>query len=210
MLLLGSAALIQGNPALKRQAWLLRQIDADADEVDKALGLLLRAEQVPTERVHHFWYSRLKGLAQHATLGAVRDSALKVQEHALDPAIGPQAPVARWLLQALAAKMAHFGQGAQLVALPRKNGVALNLVVKDSPAVNVPRKTEYDYSLMPLGEILACFASWAFLILISPDKTWDTLETVFTALFIVVALGSIGARIFAARFHADTVWRKYG
>ncbi|MCW3589234.1 hypothetical protein K6Y78_40260, partial [Burkholderia cenocepacia] len=111
------------------------------DEVEKALARLLAAEQVPRERIRHFWYSRLKGLALHATLGAVKDTELKVEQHALDSATGPQAPVARWLLQALAAKMAHFGQGAQLVALPRPDGVVLNIVVKDKPAVDVPWKS---------------------------------------------------------------------
>ncbi|WP_236001789.1 hypothetical protein [Paraburkholderia elongata] len=116
----------------------MRQIVADADQVDKSLALLLRAEQVARERIRHFWHSRLNGLSQHATLGAVRETDLKVEEHAVDPAIGPQAPVARWILPALAAKMAHFGQGAQLVALPHEKGVALNLVVKEPTPVDVP------------------------------------------------------------------------
>ncbi|MBN3837368.1 hypothetical protein [Burkholderia sp. Ac-20344] len=210
-LLLGSPALMQEQPQLKSQAWLLRQIVADADEVDKALARLLAAEQVPHERIRHFWYSRLKGLALHAMLGAVKDTELKVEKHALDSAMGPQAPVARWLLQALAAKMARFGQGAQLVALPRPNGVALNVVVKDKPAVDVLWKSEYEYVLFPLAELSNCMGLWTFMILMSPNETWGTFETVITIVIGVVVTLSFAWRIFfGPRIYTDDVLREYG
>ena len=210
-LLLGSPALMQEKPQLKCQAWLLRQIVADADEVDKALALLLAAEQVPHERIRHFWYGRLKGLALHATLGAVKDTELKVEKHALDSAVGPQAPVARWFLQALAAKMAHFGQGAQLVALPRPNGAALNIVVKDKPAVDVPWKSAYDYSLFPRTELVGCMGVWTFTILMSPHERWDTFETVLTIVIGILALLSFAWRIhLGPRLYTNEVLRDYG
>lgn len=210
-LLLGSPALMQERPQLKCQAWLLRQIVADADEVEKALARLLAAEQVPRERIRHFWYSRLKGLALHATLGAVKDTELKVEQHALDSATGPQAPVARWLLQALAAKMAHFGQGAQLVALPRPDGVVLNIVVKDKPAVDVPWKSEYEYALLPWADLSGCMALWVFLMLMSPYETWHTFEVVMTVVIGLVVVLSCAWRIFwGPRIYTDDVWRAYG
>lgn len=210
-LLLGSSALMREKPELKRQAWLLRQIVADPGEADKALELLLGAEQVPRERIRHFWHGRLKGLAQHATLGAVRDADLKVEIHALDPAIGPQAPVARWVLQALAAKMAYFGQGAQLVALPRAHGVSLNVVVKDTPVADVPWKAEFEYNLFPWVESMCCVGLWTFAILMSPNKTWGTFETVFTAVIAGVVLLNFVWRIFLGpRIYADSVWREFG
>jgi hypothetical protein len=210
-LLLGSSALMREKPELKCQAWLLRQIVADADQVDKALALLLGAEQVPRKRIRHLWHSRLKGLARHATLGAVRDADLKVETHALDPAIGPQAPVARWILQALAVKMAQFGQGAQLVAVPGAHGVALNVVVKDAPAVDVPWKPEYEYSLFPWAELVSYMSLWTFLVLMSPNKTWGTFESVFTGAIAVLALLGIAWRIFLGpRIYTDYVWREFG
>jgi hypothetical protein len=178
-LLLGSPALMHEKPELKRQAWLLRQITGDADRADSLLASLLKAEQVPSERIHHLWHSGLKGLTQHATLGAVRESGLKAEEHAIDPAIGPQAPVARWLLQALAAKMAHFGQGAQLVALPHERGVALNVVAKEPDRVAVPWKKEYDYHPILGPELGGCASIWAVAMLLSP-KGWSTADTVIT------------------------------
>jgi hypothetical protein len=208
-LLLGSAALMQEKPDLKHQAWLLRQIVADADQVDKSLALLLKAEQVAPGRIRHFWHSRLKGLAQHATLGAVKDTDLKVEEHALDLAVGPQAAVARWLLPALAAKMAHFGQGAQLVALPHEKGVALNLVVKESNPVDLPWKAEYHHNPFPFAELAGCICLWIFLILMSPNKEWDTFETTFTCVLAVVILLIIGGRILMQRVYADAVWREF-
>lgn len=181
-LLFGSPALMQAKQ--KSQGWLLRQIVADADEADKALALLLGSEQVPHARIRHFWYSRLKGLAQHATLGAVKESDLRVDEHALDPAIGPQAPVARWVLQALAAKMAHFGQGAQLIALPHEQGIALNVVAKEPDRVEVPWKKEYGYGPI-LGPDLGMGASvWVVIVLLSP-KGWSTVDTVMTWVIVI-------------------------
>ncbi|MFE0332537.1 hypothetical protein ACFW08_38270, partial [Streptomyces sp. NPDC058960] len=37
-LLLGSRALVQEKPELKRQAWLLRQVVGEADQVDRSLA----------------------------------------------------------------------------------------------------------------------------------------------------------------------------
>jgi hypothetical protein len=188
-LLLGLPVLMSEKPGVKRQAWLLRQITGDADQADSLLASLLKAEQVPSERIRHFWHSRLKGLTQHATLGAIRESGLKVGAHALDPAIGPQAPVARWVLQALAAKMAHFGQGPQLVALPVGQGVALNLVAKEPAPVDVPWKKEYGYKPVLGPEFGALMSFWMVSMLLLPDKGWGTAETLvtcFTVFFMLV------------------------
>lgn len=178
-LLLGSPALMYGKPDIRRQAWLLRQITGDADQVDRSLAWLLKAEQVPSGRIRHFWHSGLKGMAQHATLGAVTESALKVEAHALEPAIGPQAPVARWVIQALAAKMAHFGQGPQLVALPHEQGVALNLVAKEPAPVEVPWKEEYGYNPILGPDLAMCASLWAAAMLFLPSG-WDTSDTIVT------------------------------
>ncbi len=193
-LLLGSPALMQEKKDLRQQAWLLREITGDADQVDRSLALLLDAGQVPRERIHHFWHSRLKGIAQHGTMGAVRESGLKLDEHALEQAVGPQAPVARWLLQALAAKMAHFGQGPQLIALPHEQGVALNLVAKEPAPVDVPWKAEYGYHPL-LGPEIGAFASfWMFAMLVSPNREWGGFETALTSLIAVFMVAFFLAR----------------
>lgn len=178
-LLLGSPELMYEKPELKRQAWLVRQTTGEADQADRLLGLLLKTEQVQVGTIRHFWYSRLKGLAQHATVGAVRESALKVEQHALDPAIGPQAPVARWLLQALAAKMAQFGQGAQLVALPHEQGVSFNVVAKERAPVDVPWKEQYDYDTMLIPELVGLLSAWGACMLGFP-KGWNDGDTFIT------------------------------
>jgi hypothetical protein len=210
-LLLGTATLAKEKQGdLRQQAWLLRQIVGDADQAERSLSLLLDAKQVPRERIHHFWHSRLKGLAQHATMGAVSESGLKVGEHSLDRAVGPQASMARWVLQALAARMAHFGQGAQLVALPHGSGVALNFVVKERTPVNIQWKPEYEYSLFPLGETIACLMLVTFVLLLSANKAWGTLETVAVSLGAVFCLLFVGARILMRRVYVDNFWREYG
>ena len=209
-LLFGSAALLDDKPGIKQQAWLLRERVSDAVEIDESLSLLLRAQQVPHERIRHVWHSRLEGLSRHATLGAVRDTELKLEEHALDPAIGPQAPAARWVVQALAAKMAHFGQGAQLVALPHENGVALNLVAKQPSAFEVPWKAEYGYSLFPAAELATCFLLWVATLLLSLDEQWGTVQTVATGVCIFLAILLAGARFMSCRFYTGEIWRRYG
>jgi len=181
-LLFGLPALMETRPQPKVQAWLLRQIVAGADEAGKALTLLLDSEQVQRTRIRHFWFSRLKGLAQHATLGAVRESGLKVEEHALETAIGPQAPVARWVLPALAARMAHFGQGAQLIALPHERGVVLNVVAKEPDRVGVPWKKGYEYGPMVCPGFIFCGASLIAGLLLEP-ASWTPRHTFFTCFY---------------------------
>jgi hypothetical protein len=193
-LLLGSAALMEEEKPPRQQAWLLREITGDADHVERSLPLLLDAGQVPRERIHHFWHSRLKGIAQHGTMGAVRESGLKLDEHALEQAVGPQAPVSRWLLQALAAKMAHFGQGPQLIALPHEQGVALNLVAKEPAPVDVPWKKEYGYDPVVGPESGAFVSLWAFAMLISPNKDWGTFETVMTSVVVLCLIAFFAFR----------------
>jgi hypothetical protein len=187
-LLLGSPALIYENPEIKRQGWLLRQITGEADQADRLLASLLKAEQVPSERIRHFWHSRLKGLAQHATLGAVRESGLKMEAHALDTAIGPQAPVTRWVIQALAAKMAHFGQGPQLIALPHDQGVALNVVAKEPAPVHVPWKEEYDYGWVLGPESGMCMSIWMFAMLLPPPDDNGSAKTIITCTVVLCML----------------------
>lgn len=195
---------------LRPQAWLLRQIVADADQVDKSLALLLKAAQVPGERIHHVWHSRLKGLAQHNTIGAVKDSGLKVTLQELEQAIGPQAPVARWVVQALAAKMAHYGQGPQLVALPREQGVVLNFVAKEPSPVNVPWKEGYNANLFPGPELIACAFLWVIAMLVSPSKAWGTFETIFTCFIVVMIVLVFVLRFWEHRLLVDDFWKKYG
>ncbi|HEX7909459.1 MAG TPA: hypothetical protein VF534_15445 [Paraburkholderia sp.] len=195
-LLLGSHQLMwEKRDKLRGQAWLLRGIETEADRVEVALTQLLKAEQVESKRIRNFWHSRLKGLAQHATLGAVRDSELKVSTHALDAAIGPQAAASRWLVYALAAKMVHFGQGAQLVALPGGKGVMLNLAIKEPQGVDLPWKHSYGYTIVPFAEALFVCLFALGIGLLDTTEGWNGLDT---ASVVVAVLGSAG--FFAARY----------
>lgn len=193
-LLLGSPALMGEEKPPRQQAWLLREITGDSGQVDRSLSLLLDAGQVPRERIRHFWHARLKGIAQHGTMGAVRESGLKLEEHPLEKAVGPQAPVSRWLLQALAVKMAHFGQGPQLVALPHEQGVTLNLVAREPAPADVSWKREYGYDPVVGPESGALVSLWVFALLISPSKDWDTFETVITCGLVVCLIVCFVAR----------------
>jgi hypothetical protein len=75
--------------------------------------------------------------------------------------------------------MAHFGQGAQLVALPYEQGVALNVVAKEPARLAVPWKKEYDYHTLFGPELGVCASMWAVAMLLSPDG-WSTADTVVT------------------------------
>ncbi len=208
-LLVGSPALMRENNRPRPQAWLLRQIVGDADQVDKSLSLLLKAEQVPADRIHHFWHARLKGLAQHATMGAVSDSGLKVAAHDLEQAVGLQAPVARWVMQALAAQMAHYGQGAQLVALPREQGVALNFVAKEPLPVDLPWKESYESDLFPGAEFVACLAFWMLFVALSPGKEWGMSETILTGVAVIAVILGFAVRLLGQRTFVKDFWNEY-
>jgi hypothetical protein len=208
-LLLGSRQLLDNErDKLRPQAWLLRGIESEADRVEEALTLLLGAEQVETKRIRHFWPSGLKGLAHHATLGAVRDSGLEVATHALDAAIGPQAPASRWLVYALAAKMAHFGQGAQLVALPGTKGVTLNLAAREPQGVDLPWKDSYRYSIVPLAEWIFITFMLLFLLALDDSKAWSTLDTVIAAAWPILLAAFLAARIYQVRKLTEKCWRR--
>ncbi|HEY1607892.1 MAG TPA: hypothetical protein VGG24_01375, partial [Paraburkholderia sp.] len=211
-MLLGTWKLMSEKPDTKRQAWLLRQIESEADQADTSLALLLRAKQIEPERIRHFWYSRLKGLAQHSTLGAVRDADIKVEVHALDPAIGPQAPVARWLLAALAAKMAHFGQGAQLIALPDPKGVILNLVVREPDKLTFPWPAWYNRmnDVIPFWYLLVCVGLLISLLALFPPGEWRTFDTVNSSVIGFTAVAGIARRVLVRRTYRNQVWHEYG
>ena len=136
---------MQEKPDTKHQAWLVRQIVGEADQVDRSLALLLRAEQAPPERIRHFWHSRLKGLAQHTTVGALRDTDLKVEEHAhrlqqrvrrSDRALKPSG---------IGGEDGAFraGGATRRVALMNKES-RLNIVVREPPLLqDMPWKPEH-------------------------------------------------------------------
>ncbi|KVC58218.1 hypothetical protein [Burkholderia ubonensis] len=194
---------------LKPQAWLLRGIETEADQAEEALTLLLKAEQVEPKRIRNFWHSRLKGIAQHATLGAVKESGLEVSTHALDPAIGPQAPASRWLVYALAAKMAHFGQGAQLVALPGEKGVTLNLAARELRGVNAPWKDSYAYSLIPVAEIALVTLGITGVLLLDVHDGWKDFDTAAVVMAVVLGAAFAGAKYLRYRGLVDDFRRTY-
>lgn len=207
-LLLGSHQFLYNQrDRLRPQAWLLRGIEAEADQVENALSSLLGAEQVDRKRVHQFWHSGLKGLAQHATVGAVRESGLEAATHVLETAVGPQAPASRWLVYALAARMAHFGQGGQLVALPGQKGVTLNFAAKELQATKLPWKASYDYSIVPLAEWIFVTAVLGGVFLLDDSKEWSGFATAVIVLWLLALAGFLAARIFRAKQLVSWCWQ---
>lgn len=207
-LLLGSHQLMWDKcDKLRGQAWLLRGIETEPDLVEDALTQLLKAEQVESKRIRSFWHSRLKGLARHATVGAVRDSDLKVSTHALETAIGPQAPASRWLVYALAARMVHYGQGAQLVALPDGKGVTLNLATKEPCGVGLPWKNSYGYTLLPVAEALFVSLLALGLFLLDPTQGWNGLDTLLVASAVLGPVVFFATRYFRRGQLLHECWR---
>jgi hypothetical protein len=106
--------------------------------------------------------------------------------------------------------MAHFGQGAQLVALPHEKGVALSLVVKTPTPAGMPWKPEYGYSLIAFAEICACMTAVTLALLLSDNKEWDTFETVVVVLGVIFSLLFVDAKIFMRGVYVDNFWREHG
>ncbi|GAB7524490.1 hypothetical protein [Paraburkholderia sp. 2C] len=194
---------------LRPQAWLLRGIGTEADQVEAAMALLLNAEQVETRRIRSFWHSGLKGVAKHATLGAVRESGLAVSTHALDMAVGPQAPASRWLVYALAAKMAHFGQGAQCMALPGDRGVTLSLAARELREWDAPWKDSYAYSLVPVSEVTFTALGFAGVLLLGAHEGWSSISTVGLIIAVVLSAGFAGARYLRCKYIIENFQRTY-
>jgi hypothetical protein len=210
LLLASHDLLYQQRDRVTPQAWLLREIEAEADRVEEALTLLLAAAQLETKRIRHFWHNCLKGLARHATLGAVKESGLEVAQHTPDIAVGPQAPASRWLVYALAAQMAHFGQGAQLLALPGKKGVTLNLVARKLEKADLPWKDSYWYSCFPGAEAL--FVGLAIAGLLSLENPEDRgglgLALSYIALMVILICGCWGLKLLREKQLVDECWRE--
>ncbi|SAL74764.1 hypothetical protein AWB74_04707 [Caballeronia arvi] len=147
------AALLLASPSslirnkIKPQARMFRSIHAASDAVYDALKTLLAAAPTPIERIKHLWLSGMPAHDRNATLAAVKDVKLDVGIHDVDHAIGKPGPINSLLLQALAAEMVQHGQGAQLIAAPAQQGVALNLV----GAQPAPVASAFPPSISPLA-----------------------------------------------------------
>jgi hypothetical protein len=177
---------------IKPQACLFRPIVAESDTVDSALATLSRAEQVPSKKIKHLWFSRLDKLIRHAVTAAVVEANLNLAAHDIDRAIGKPGPANGWLLQALAAQMVRHGQGAQLVAAPYRKGVALN-VVGQQPAPIMLAANEY----IPLASVAWASAMMAFaaFFLILSSLTMTKMTEVFLLAVGVIFLLSVVAQI---------------
>jgi hypothetical protein len=183
---------------IKPQASIFRPITADFSTAEHALGTLLRAEQTPVDKLRHFWSSHLNKITAHAVDAAVKDSALKVEHHDIDKAIGKGGPANRWLAQALAAEMVQHGQGAQLIAVPHASGVAWNLVASNPAPVLRPAHPPIHYFSWPFLAMVIAFVACLFFILL-PDGLSDTLKIAMIAAIPVLVVVQIGAEIWTLK-----------
>ena len=179
---------------IKPQASIFRPITADFSTAAHALGTLLSAEQTPVEKLRHFWSSHLNKVTAHAVAAAVKDSALKIEHHDIDRAIGNGGPANRWLTQALAAEMVQHGQGAQLLAVPHTSGVAWNLVASNPAPMLRPAHPPIHYFSWPFLAMVIAFVACLFCVL-SPDGLSDTLKIAMIAAIPVLVVVQIGAEI---------------
>lgn len=128
MLLADASALARNRQRLRPQACLYRPVVMESDEVDSGIAMLLGSEPVAANRIQQFWLTGLNKPLRHAITAAVKDAALRADTQDIDRALGKPGPANGWVAQSLAAKMVRHGQGAQLVAIPCKSGVAVNIV----------------------------------------------------------------------------------
>jgi hypothetical protein len=183
---------------IKPQASIFRPITADFSTAAHALGTLLKAEQTPVDKLRHFWSSHLNKVTSHAVDAAVKDSALKVEHHDIDRAIGIGGPANRWLVQALAAEMVQHGQGAQLLAVPHTSGVAWNLVASHPASVQRPAHPPIHYFSWPFLAMVIAFVACLFCILL-PDGLSDTLKIAMIAAIPLLVVVQIGAEIWTLK-----------
>ena len=195
---------------LKPQAHLYRPIVAKSDAIDTGLASLLKGQQIPQDRIKHFWLSRLNRMTRHAAKEAVKDGGLKAVEHDLDHAIGKPSLVNGWLLQALASEMVQHGQGAQLVAVPIDVGVSFNLVGSAPATVAIPYDARLTYSLVSIPRTAGFLALATFLVLFpDPVVTTTFCVIVFVIALLCIAI-TIGGDHLIRRQIEDEFWSRYG
>jgi len=210
LLLAKPAALERWKGKVKPQAHLYRPIVADSDAIGTGLANLLKGEQVPQDRIKHFWSSRLNRMTRHATKEAIKDGGLPAVEHDLDHAMGKPGPVNAWLLQALAAEMVQHGQGAQLVAVPFDTGVSFNLVGGEPAPVAIPYDARLTHSPVSIPTTLGILALATFLVLL-PHPVFNTTVclVVFAIALLLIAIMT-GGDYLTRRLIEQQFWSRYG
>lgn len=211
LLLAEPAAVERWKGKLRPQACLYRPIVAEADAISTDLTHLLGGQQVPKDRIKHFWLSRLNRTARHGSKEAIKDSGLPAVEHDVDHAIGKPGPVNTWLLQALAAEMVQHGQGAQLVAVPAGPGVSFNLVGSRPEPLSVPFDKRLDHLLVSIPTMVGVIAFVVFLFCLPGGANADTTTVLVAAVItLLLILVIVGADYITRIRIEEQFWRRYG
>jgi hypothetical protein len=208
MLLASADIIARYKGKVKPQARLFRPIFAASDSVFDSLSTLLAAVQTPTERIKHLWFSHLPRQGRHATEAAVKDAGLQLAVHDVDHAIGKPGPANALLLQALAAQMVEHGQGAQLLASPRKTDVMLNLIA--AQVAPVPDVSTVYYRLLSLSMTIG-FGCNALLFLCLLDTfgvkaSWPLIAVIVLSVLMLPI--QIGGAILNRRLTEDDFYRR--
>src|SRR5262249_24377308 len=193
---------------LRVQSRLFRPILMLSDSVHYALEKLLAAEQSPRARVRHLWLGGLPRQGRHAVAGALKDTGLELTAHDVDQAVGQPGPVSALLLQALAAQMVEHGQGAQLIASPRGEGVMLNL--NGTQLTPIADAEASDLRMFNVSTSIGIICSFGLMVLIlvavgaSPGWFWGCV-----ALFVILMFPiQIGGSFLRRREVEDDFYRQ--
>jgi hypothetical protein len=179
---------------LKPKARIFRTIEVSAEEIPRALDSLVAAAQTAPERIKHLWLSNLPKQARHMLTGSLKDAGLELQVHDLDKALGKPGTATPHVIQALAAQMVGYGQGAHLVAMPCEKGVSLNVV--DAKLSAVPYIANVSIPIFPVFSTLGTLCgftliSWLWFELNAPAAMWWITSIFFVALLALFPLGAL-------------------
>lgn len=209
--LLLTSTSVANEQGLKPQARLFRPVTAEPESTSEALQSLLAAQPAPLDKMRHMWFTHLPRLGRNNVMGALDDADLTLGRNDLDNALGKPGTANAWLVQALAAQAARYGQGTQLVATPDGQRVMLNLIGTQYAHVPDHREPPLVVMVPSISAFLAFL--WALLLMLVPSERggamvfFGSIGLLFVLALVVQPLFLIlGQRQIGEQF-SDTLWR---
>lgn len=99
--------------------YLLRMMDSTPYYLDEIVNIYLSAQQVVIDKIKRLWFSSLDKQSKFVMSGAIENAKtgiLPYSRYELETVTGKSSEVQRWVVLALAADAAKYGQGHQLFA----------------------------------------------------------------------------------------------
>ncbi|MRS90077.1 hypothetical protein GJV04_08505 [Enterobacteriaceae bacterium RIT714] len=202
-----SAFIFTADELLKNDdapLYVLRTMDSNLYHLDKSGSAYLSAQQVQNEKIKRFWSSSLDKQAKFILFSEIDNAKTGVMadsRYELELVTGQSTDVQQWLILALAADAAKYGQGHQLIASSDSQKTHMGLVTTKYPG-RWGEPYMFDpalYTLFTVG-FLICPAA-ILLLTVIPEKAFSEMPILgWGLLFVGVVIGACIVSLFNSRF----------